>query len=444
MAAATPPGQGGIGVVRLSGPASGEVGARLCGRTRPWPARSVVRCRVDAGACATDALITFFQAPASFTGDDVLEIAVAGNPLLLAGVVERAVAHGARVAGPGEFTFRAYANGKLDLVQAEALRDLVQAVSPAQLQAASSQLDGALSTAIAGLVDGLRRLEMLLEASVDFPDEGYRFIDGAELGRELAAVGDGLRRLIDGEGISQRVREGVTVVLSGSPNVGKSSLFNALLGSDRAIVTPVAGTTRDLVSERLVIDGCLVRLVDSAGLRDAVDLAEEEGVRRAERALAEADVSVLVLDGSRPLGADEVERWRAADRAKTIVVVNKADLAQAWAPDSLELGEHLRVSAVGGTGVGDVLRQIRVRLAGLATASEDVLVTSERHRGLLREAVRFVERARREFAESGGRLPEEFVLEDLRGALTVLSEVTGRRSSDELLHEIFSSFCIGK
>lgn len=445
VAVATPPGHGGVGVVRLSGPAAAAIGATLTGRPGSLRPRHVTRASVDAGAWRADTLVTFFQAPASYTGEDVLEIAAHGNPLLLAAVVDRAVALGARLARPGEFTLRAFVHGKLDLVQAEAVRDLVDAVSPSQVVAATGQLDGVLSTAIHGVVDDLRHLETRLEASVDFPDEGYRFIDAADVRTGLEGVQARVRALVDDDARASLVRDGATVVVAGAPNVGKSSLFNALLGADRAIVTPQPGTTRDLVSERLLVAGQLVRLVDSAGLRDTDDAIEAEGVRRAAGAAQAAHVVLLVLDGSRPLDADDRVAQAAAAEARTLVVVNKSDLPRAWNVESAGVPRDVAiVSARTGDGVSALAQRLAARLACVDTGSEHPLVTNRRQRALLSTALESLAHAITEDDARGGSLPEEFVLADIRGALEALEEVTGRRSRDEMLAEIFAAFCIGK
>jgi tRNA modification GTPase len=445
VAVATPPGRGGIGVVRLSGGRAAEIGGRLAARTAPWRARHATRVHLAADACRADAVVTYFAAPASYTGEDVLEIAVHGNPLLLACVVDCAVALGARVAGPGEFTLRAFVHGKLDLVQAEAVRDLVDAVSPAQVRAAARQVAGTLSAAIQQVAEELRRLETLLEASVDFPEEGYRFIEPATVTTRLAAVAARVRGLVAGDEAATLVRDGATVVVAGAPNVGKSSLFNALLGTDRAIVTPVPGTTRDLVSERVLLEGHLVRLIDSAGLRDTSDAVEAEGIRRAAAAAGSADVVVLVFDGSRPLDADDRAALAAADPARTVIVVNKSDLPPAWAGGAVDPGGDVAiVSARTGEGIAALARRLALRLARVDTGGEDVLVTNRRQRGLLGTALDCVQHALDETQARGGALPEEFVLADVRGALEALEDVTGRRSRDDVLAEIFATFCIGK
>lgn len=444
VAVATAAGHAGVGLVRVSGPAAADVGHGLARRSAPWPARRAVRASVAAADLTADALVTFFPGPASYTGDDVLEISAHGSPVILAAIVRQAIALGARPARPGEFTLRAFLRGKLDLVQAEAVRDLVAAVSPAQVRAATSQLDGSLSAAVVAQAEALRRIETLLEASMDFPDEGYRFIEPPEVHAALGRVGEEMTRLVAAGGRGQLVRDGARVVIAGVPNVGKSSVFNALVGADRAIVTPMAGTTRDLVSERLVIDGALVVLADTAGLRDGADVVEAEGVRRASRAVDTADVVIVVLDGSRAVSEPERALLRALEGRPVIVVRNKADLPCAWTVADAPT-DALPVSAVEGDGVAALGRAIARSVAALSGGDgEAVVVTNERHRVLLARALEYVRHAATELSASGHHLPEEFVVADIRAALGALEEVTGRRTADELLHEIFAGFCIGK
>lgn len=443
VAVATPAGHAGVGLVRLSGPLASSIGCGLAGRTSGWPPRRAVHVRLAAGDLPADALVTFFPAPASYTGEDVLEVSAHGSPVILASIVQRAAELGARPARPGEFTLRAFVHGKLDLVQAEAVRDLVDAVSPAQVRAASAQLDGTLSAALVSIADELRRLETLLEASIDFPDEGYRFIEPAAVGEALVAVRDRIHALVVSSGRGQLVRDGAQVVIAGVPNVGKSSVFNALVGADRAIVTAVPGTTRDLVTERIVIGGALVLLVDTAGLRDGADVVEAEGVRRASGAIESADVLVVVLDASRPVAEEERALLASVDGRVVVMVHNKADLAPASIGDrAARVG--LKVSARSGEGIATLGAAIAAAVVSLGGAAESVLVTNERHRRLLTGALDHVQQAVEAMAASGNRLPEEFVVADLRGALQALEEVTGRRTADGLLEEIFATFCIGK
>ena len=443
VAVATPAGHGGVGVVRLSGPAAASIGHGLTGRTGSWPPRRAIRAAVAATDFRADALVTFFPGPGSYTGEDVLEVSAHGSPVILAAIVRRAVALGARAARPGEFTLRAFVHGKLDLVQAEAVRDLVEAVSPAQVRAASAHLDGSLSSVLRSIAEELRRLETLLEASMDFPDEGYRFIEPAEVSAALSAVSGRIQALVATSGRGQLVRDGARVVVAGVPNVGKSSVFNALVGAERAIVTPVAGTTRDLVSERIVIDGTLMLLVDTAGLRDGADEIEEEGVRRATAARSAADVVIVVLDCSRPITGREHALLESVAGRAAVVVGNKADLPPAW-DASTTLPRVLPVSARSGQGIAALGADVARRVAALGGEAESQLVVNDRHRTLLAAALGHAEHAMNGMIASGNQLPEEFVVADLRAALRSLDEVTGQRTPDALLDEIFSSFCIGK
>lgn len=448
VAVATPAGHGGIGVVRLSGPAAAVIGQTMAGRADAWAPRHATRAPVVAGGLAADALVTFFPAPHSYTGEDVLEIAAHGSPVILAAIVAEAVTRGARPARPGEFTLRAFVHGKLDLVQAEAVRDLVDAVSPAQVRAAAAHLDGSLSAGLRNIADELRRLETLLEASMDFPDEGYRFIEPAQVVHVLEAVRDRVDALLESGPRGELVRDGTRVVIAGVPNVGKSSVFNALVGADRAIVTPLAGTTRDLVTERIVLDGALVLLVDTAGLREGSDAVEVEGVRRASNAIDEADVVVAVLDRSRPITPEEHALLASLSARPAIVVANKGDLSMAWAPEAIAAAVGAAavvvVSASRGDGIRELGGAIATEVSRLSGSSEAVLVTNARHRSLLAQTFGHVHHAVEALHAGGGGLPEEFVVADVRLALQALEDVTGTRTADALLDEIFAKFCIGK
>lgn len=443
MAVATPAGHGGVGMVRLSGPDALAIGRAMAGDGREWIARRVTRAQLKAAGLTADALVTYFKGPASYTGQDMLELSAHGSPVVLAALVERATALGARLAQAGEFTLRAFINGKLDLVQAEAVRDLVDAVSPAQARAAFDQLEGSLSSALADIAGEIRELEVMLEASMDFPEEGYHFIGRDGVQSALARIRDRMARLVQSASRGQMVREGSRVVIAGAPNVGKSSLFNALAGADRAIVSATPGTTRDLVTARLVLGDALVELVDTAGLRSSDDEVEQEGVRRAGQAVDRADVVIIAIDRSRALAdADRLVVARAAG-ARTIVVATKSDLPAAASADAI-VRDALAVSALTGTGLGELTARVARTLDRDGTSHEHVLVTNHRHRVLIASALEHIDHAAAAFRASDGALPEEFVAADLQLALRGLEEVTGRRTSEELMHEIFSRFCIGK
>lgn len=443
VAIATPPGHGGVGIVRLSGPASDGIARTMAGRGRAFSPRRTTKVTLRAAALSAEALVTYYPGPRSYTGDDVVEFSAHGSPVVLAALVEQALSLGARLAQPGEFTLRAFVNGKLDLVQAEAVADIVDAVSPAQARAAYDQLDGTLSSALAAVAGEMRELELKLEASMDFPDEGYHFIDRAVVGVALDRVQAMLARLVETGTRGQVVREGARVVIAGTPNAGKSSLFNALAGADRAIVAATPGTTRDLVTTRVVLADHAVELVDTAGIRDSTDAVEQEGVRRAGRAVEHADVTIIAVDSSRPISDNDRAVMAGARLSKTVVVATKTDLAPAWA--LRELGERvLAVSTLSGVGVDAVVAAVAALLDGGSGARDHVLVTNARHKALLAAALAHIAHAVDEFAAHGGELPEEFVAADVQQALAALDEVTGRRTADDLLREIFARFCIGK
>lgn len=448
VAIATPPGRGALGVVRLSGPGAARIAAELSGRSRPLVPRHATFARLqlpgDAGL-GDEVVLTAFPAPRSYTGEDCVEISAHGSPVVLAAILRAAVAAGARLAEPGEFSLRAFLNGKRDLVQAEAVADLIEAVTPRQARAAFDQLQGSLTGAITAIESELFDLVARLEASLDFPDEGYHFITADEAAASLDRVHDRVARLLADARRGRLLREGAVVTLIGAPNVGKSSLFNALLNSNRAIVTAVPGTTRDLLTERVEVSGLSLALVDSAGLRTTTDEIEEEGVRRAEGSVAVSDLVLAVLDRSRPVGDDDRRVLETTRSRPRLIVINKTDLEPAWTtlPDDPD-DDRVEISVRTGAGLGELVARIAQRLAGASEWKDEPLVTNVRHVGLLDGAREALERARGALAESGGAVPEEFVLADLQDAQEHLQEVTGRRTSDDLLRHIFERFCIGK
>lgn len=451
VAVATPHGRGGLGVVRLSGPDAVRVAAALTGRGVPFEPRRATFARVSARSHETgsplldEVVVTTFPAPHSYTGEDVAEISAHGSPVVLAGILRSAVLLGARVAEPGEFTLRAFLNGKRDLVQAEAVADLIDAVTPLQARAAFDQLEGTLTEAIGAIEAGLFDLSARLEASLDFPEEGYHFIDAGELAAALDGVIRELSHLLADGGRGRLVREGALVSIVGAPNVGKSSLFNALLNANRAIVTEVPGTTRDLLTERCDIGGLSLALVDTAGIRATDDVVEREGVQRAHGSLRVSDLAIVVLDRSRPLGEEDRQVVEATGDRLRVVVVNKVDLPSAWIgrpPAWVEEAVHVSVRT--GAGLDDLARSIVYALSGAHALRDAPAVTNLRHITLLEDARIAVNRARAALESGSGALPEEFVLADLQEALDRLQEVTGRRTSDDLLRHIFQRFCIGK
>jgi tRNA modification GTPase len=389
---------------------------------------------------------TYFPAPNSYTGDHVVEISAHGSPVVLKQLVEAAIAAGARLAEPGEFTLRAFLNGRIDLVQAEAVADLIDAVTPLQARAAFDQLEGTLTDRIVEIDGALFDLTARLEASLDFPDEGYHFVEAGEAGEALRSIERMLTALLCEAKRGRLIREGARVVIAGRPNVGKSSLFNALLRAGRAIVTPIPGTTRDLVSDVADIDGLRLELVDTAGVRETGDEVESEGVWRARRAWATADLVLLVLDASRPLEDVDLELIRETTDTPRIVVANKSDLAPAWPASELSVASEAVSSKTGG-GLDRLRAEIRALLEGSITTTpprDTAAVTNVRHAALLERARGALRNALQAVESPDGPVAEEFVLTDLHDARTALEEVTGKRSSEDVLRHIFSRFCIGK
>ena len=486
VAIATPPGRGGIGVVRLSGPEAHVIARALVGRAAPFAPRHAtlaeVRLQPDTTGVAAPAnvrltpdttvagvatavasavsgfsrtdtnaidqvVVTYFPAPASYTGDEVVEVSAHGSPVVLKSIVSAAIDAGARLAEPGEFTLRAFVNGRIDLLQAEAVADLIDAVTPLQARTAFDQLQGTLTRAIAEIDAALFDLIARLEASVDFPEEGYHFVEPASLAEAIDAIVLRTRTLLTGARRGRLVREGLQIAIVGRPNVGKSSLFNALAGASRAIVTDIPGTTRDLVTETIDLDGLKVTLVDTAGLRgtsDVIDIVESEGVRRSSQAAAVADVVLIVVDGSKPLAGSDHDLFRQFIDNKVLIVSNKEDI-RTVSDAGLSPTGMVAVSALTGYGL-DTLRA-RV-LETLELVDGDLRdrpeMTNVRHIALVERAQDALVRGRHAALADGGSLPEEFVLADLQEARAALEEVTGKRTPDDLLAHIFSKFCVGK
>ena len=441
VAIATPPGRGGIGVVRLSGPSAHTIAQQLITHRGALEPRHATLTKVRLGPDTTNdvlpaaidhAVALYFPAPASYTGDDVVELSAHGSPVVLRAIVHAAIESGARPAEPGEFTLRAYLNGRIDLMQAEAVADLIDAATPLQARAAFDQLEGTLTRAISEIDEAVFDLIAQLEASVDFPDEGYHFVDPAALARAIDGLVAQTKGLLADARRGRLIREGLQVAIIGRPNVGKSSLFNALLGTARAIVTAAPGTTRDLVAEVVDVEGLRVTLVDTAGLREATDLAEIEGVERSRQAVGVADLILHVIDG------DELPE---TPDARCLVVRNKSDIAPATA--AATKAGVISVSAQTGDGLTQ-LRQRLVAVLGVEPKRERPEITNVRHIALVERAHEALARARAAALADTGSMPEEFVLADLQEARAALEEISGKRAPDALLAHIFSRFCIGK
>jgi tRNA modification GTPase len=442
VAIATPPGRGGIGIVRLAGADAPRIARDLCRRSEPFEPRHATLARIaDATSpqrAIDEVVVTWFAAPHSYTGDDVVEISGHGSPVLLERIVGLAMQAGARLAEPGEFTFRAYLNGRIDLAQAEAVADLVDAVTPLQARVAMDQLEGTLTRAIAEIDAALFDLIARLEASLDFPDEGFHFITVEDARASLDRLAGALERLSREGRVGRVVREGRLVVIAGPPNAGKSSLFNALSGAARAIVTPLPGTTRDVLTERVDIAGVPVTLVDTAGLRESGDAIEVEGVARAKQAQAIAALTLLVIDRSAPLG-DAERDLIARTPAPRVLVASKCDLPDAWPVERMV--DAIAVSVVTGEGLETLRGVIRRELMAREELRDAPAISNLRHLELVDAARASIDRARRALADGA---TEELVLTDLSDARESLELITGRRAPDDLLRHIFARFCIGK
>jgi tRNA modification GTPase len=438
-AIATAQGRAGIGVVRVSGPSLRNLVRQLIGRV-PTP-RMATRAtfRDGAGAAIDDGIALFFPAPHSYTGDDVLELHGHGGPVVLQLLLSRALELGARIAEPGEFTRRAFLNNKLDLAQAEAVADVIEAATDVAARCAVRALQGEFSAAVRALVDRLIELRMLVEATLDFPEEELDPLDRADARRRLSEVRAELANALARARQGSLLRSGLSVVLAGQPNVGKSSLLNRLAGEDLAIVTAIPGTTRDTVRQTIQIDGIPLNIVDTAGLREAHDEVERIGIARTWSEIERADVLLLVVDARTGItSADESIVARIPARLARVVVHNKLDLLPE-VPESKSTDDTVHVFTSAKTGAGfDQLKQALLGLAGWEPSGESVYLARERHLDALRKAAKRLADAESVFGE-----PELFA-EELRLAQRDLEGVTGKFTADDLLGEIFARFCIGK
>jgi len=429
-AIATPPGQGGVGIVRISGDDLGALPDRLIGGLPPARAARLVTVRDEAGREIDQGLALYFPAPQSFTGEHVLELQIHGAPVALELILQSCVASGARRAGPGEFSQRAFLNDKLDLTQAEAIADLIAAGSEQQARAATRSLAGAFSQQVQSLTESLIGLRVYVEAALDFPDEEIDFLaDGDVLGRLRRRI-EACSELLDRARAGRLLNDGLHVAIVGKPNAGKSSLFNALVRRDAAIVTEIPGTTRDVVRESIHLAGLPATLADTAGLRDSDDPIEREGIRRAHAELEEADLVLWVVDLTDPVSGAAPDA-----RVPVIRVENKVDLAE-------PTGEPESVALSARTGEGlDQLDRIVAGRIGLNETVEGEFSARERHVEQLRVCLCHLQSAGDVLSETGSG---ELVAEELKLAADALGEITGKIHSDELLGRIFSSFCIGK
>ena len=388
-----------------------------------------------------EAVVTYFAKPHSYTTDDIVEISAHGSPVVLRHIVELCVAAGARLAEPGEFTMRAFLNGRIDLTQAEAVRDLIDSQTLYQAKVAAQQLEGALSRRLQPIKKTLVELIAVLEAGIDFAEDDVSVMADAAILGHIASVRKPLEQLNATFAYGKIVHEGLTLAIVGRPNVGKSSLFNRLVERERAIVTATPGTTRDLVSETVAIGGIPVKLIDTAGIREALDEAESIGIRKSKEALADADLVLVVLDASQPETADDAELQRLAEGRPAIVVGNKCDLGSSgqWTGAS---GQKVLTSAITGAGMAELREAILRHIGGEAGAqAESGFLTSVRHQGLINDSMAALDAAK---VAVTGKIPHEMMLLDLYNALRPLDAITGATTTDDILNLIFSTFCIGK
>lgn len=441
-AVATAPGRGGVGVLRLSGPAAFEVAAALTGEL-PSPRTAALRTFRDADGEALDrGLVLCFTAPASFTGEDVVELQGHGSAAALDGLLRAACVLGARVARPGEFSERAFVNGKLDLAQAEAIIDLVDAGSARAAKAAFQSLEGRFSTRITTLAEGLVAARVFVEGALDFSDQDVDWLADADLHDRLAGLADALRQLTVDAQRGRVLQQGLKIVLSGAPNVGKSTLLNQLAGVDAAIVTEVPGTTRDVLREHLTLDGLPVTLIDTAGLRDTDDAIEAEGIRRAWKAIESADLVWFLFDDRQGMSADDAALLaRLGDDRPCWRLANKVDLSggePGWRADAAL--PTLGLAAKSGQGIPELVTALHQH-AGLTGSEEPLFTARTRHVDALRRAAEHLARARDHL---GQQAFAELAAEELRLAHDALGEITGRFTQEDLLGRIFAGFCIGK
>jgi tRNA modification GTPase len=426
-------------VVRLSGPDARRIAEsvlrfRAAHEWKPWIV-ALAELIDDSEAAVDHVLVAYFAAPRSYTAEDLVEISCHGSPVVLRFCLDRACASGARLAEPGEFTLRAYLNGRIDLPQAEAVRDLIEATTLYQARVAAQQVEGSISKRIRPMKEQLVELIALLEAGIDFAEDDISVAPVEEILRRLNPIEHALTALASTFEYGKLVHAGITLAIVGRPNVGKSSLFNRLLEQDRAIVTNIPGTTRDLVSEVAAIGGIPIKFVDTAGIRSGQDLVENLGIERSYQAMADADVALVVVDLAAPLHPDDLALMeRAQQQGRWILVGNKADLPRVA---SLAL-DFIAVSALTGEGI----ERLREQIAPLGSRDQDSgFITSIRHEQLLRESMEALAQARKA-AEFG--IPHEMLLLDLYAALRPLDAITGATTADDILNRIFSTFCIGK
>lgn len=445
VAISTPPGRGGIGIVRLSGTQAKEIAEPLLRLRHPLaPGQARFAELLDDSpepVVLDEAVVTWFAAPHSYTSEDVLEIAAHGSPVLLDYILRACMKRGARLAEPGEFTRRAFLAGRLDLTQAEAVHDLIGATTLHQARVAARQLGGGLSRQVAPVKQDLIHLIATLEAGIDFAEDDIDVMPAAEIAAQIEAGRAPLAALAGTFGYGRLVREGFTLAIVGRPNAGKSSLFNRLVERDRAIVTATPGTTRDLVTEGIALDGIPVELIDTAGLRDATDEAETIGVAKSREAMVEADLVLLVLDATAPLHPEDEAAIAAHTERPLLIAFNKRDLLPPGAVLPAHKHPVIATSAITGEGIPELRRAIVGVVASSAPTGETAMLTNLRQQQAVSSAVAALARAHDAVAEA---IPHEMLLLDLYEALQHLDALTGATTTEDILQLIFSTFCIGK
>jgi tRNA modification GTPase len=438
-AIATPPGNGGVGIIRISGTLVTEIAKQLVNKSL-IPRHALFSYFIDNDGSVIDSGITlYFPAPASYTGEDILELQGHGGAVVLDMLLRRVLSLGARLANPGEFTERAFLNNKLDLTQAEAVADLIESSTEQSVRSAQKSMQGVFSAQINQLVDELTELRTYVEAAIDFVDEEIDFLTDGVVENRIVKLLESIRQIQKTAQQGRLLRDGMTVVLAGKPNAGKSSLLNALAGHEAAIVTDIAGTTRDVLRERIQLNGMPLHIIDTAGLRDSDNAIEQEGIRRAHEEIRKADKILLLIDASEPEAQDIIKTLPA--NIDITRIYNKIDLLN-LAPSikQTEHGASCYLSLKTGDGL-DLLKQHLKKSVGFNESTDTVFIARRRHIEALRKGHEFVESALYQLQTSKAG---ELVAEDLRQAQNCLAEITGQFTSDDLLGKIFSSFCIGK
>jgi len=437
-AIATPPGNGGVGIIRISGPLVSQIATQLLNKTLTPRLAHYSSFNDERGATIDSGIALYFPGPASYTGEDTLELQGHGGSVVLDMLLRRVLALGARLANPGEFTERAFLNNKLDLAQAEAVADLIESSTEQSVRSAQKSMQGVFSTQVNELVEELTELRIYVEAAIDFVDEEIDFLSDGVVENRLTKLQQKLTQIQATAQQGRLLRDGMTVVLAGKPNAGKSSLLNALAGHEAAIVTDIAGTTRDVLRERIQLDGMPLHIIDTAGLRESDNAVEKEGIRRAHAEIQKADKVLLLIDARDPETQSILDTL--PQDVDIVKIYNKIDLL-GIAPEitQTEQGTSIYLSVKTGTGM-ELLTQYLKQSVGFNASADNVFIARRRHIEALNKGQEFVESAIEQLQVQAG----ELVAEDLRQAQNSLGEITGQFSSDDLLGRIFSSFCIGK